>query len=124
MLIFSLAVAAVVASCSSRPPAPVEERTRQSGSYQLTPDGHYRVRSGDTLHGIAFHYGLDWRDIARWNVIRSPYLIYPDQLVRLSPPPGSTRSADVRAVGNDESSVMEYRMTDDFIRLLKAAPET
>lgn len=88
----ALALACLLAACSSKPPAPVVDRGRGADSYQSTPDGHYRVRSGDTLHGIAFHYGLDWRDIAAWNGIRSPWLIYPDQLLRLSAEPGSGRS--------------------------------
>jgi lipoprotein NlpD len=101
VILISLALAGVLAGCSSKPPAPVVDRGRTSGSYQLTPDGHYRVRSGDTLHGISFHYGLDWQNIARWNGIRSPYLIYPDQLLRLSPPAGSS---DVAVATHSEKS--------------------
>ena len=71
--------------------APVEERSTSRtsadrGSYQLTTEGRYRVRRGDTLHAIAFNFGLDWRDLADWNAIRAPYTIYPDQELRLSPP--------------------------------------
>lgn len=71
--------------------APVEDRSTPRGTYQrdafrLTADGRYRVRRGDTLHAIAFNYGLDWRDLADWNRIRAPYTIYPDQELRLSPP--------------------------------------
>ena len=73
--------------------APLEQRTSGRTSYQLTKDGHYRVRKGDSLHAIAFNYGLDWRDIAGWNHISAPYLIYPDQELRLTPPRQSTSSA-------------------------------
>lgn len=64
-------------------------------NYNLSADGYYRVRPGDTLHAIAFSFGLDWRDVARWNGIRSPYTIYPDQKLRMTPPPakGKSRSA-------------------------------
>jgi lipoprotein NlpD len=65
---------------------PAEERTTGGTSYQVTKDGHYRVRKGDSLHAIAFNFGLDWRDIAGWNHIRAPYLIYPDQELRMTPP--------------------------------------
>jgi lipoprotein NlpD len=65
--------------------APVEDGSR-GGGYAITSDGHYRVKRGDTLHAIAFNYGLDWRDVADWNGIRAPYTIYPDQEIRLSPP--------------------------------------
>lgn len=70
--------------------APVEGGSQ--GGYTITPDGHYRVKRGDTLHAIAFNYGLDWRDVADWNGIRAPYTIYPDQEIRLSPPPSRASS--------------------------------
>jgi len=73
--------------------SPEEERATGRASYQLTKDGHYRVRKGDSLHAIAFNYGLDWRDIAGWNHIRAPYLIYPDQELRLTPPRQYSSSA-------------------------------
>jgi lipoprotein NlpD len=71
---------------------PVEDRSGGESSYAITSDGHYRVRRGDTLHAIAFNYGLDWRDVAEWNGIRAPYTIYPDQEIRLSPPTSPARS--------------------------------
>ncbi|MEE8339919.1 MAG: peptidoglycan DD-metalloendopeptidase family protein [Xanthomonadales bacterium] len=73
--------------------SPEEKRATGRSSYQLTKDGHYRVRKGDSLHAIAFNYGLDWRDIAAWNHIRAPYLIYPDQELRLAPPRQYSSSA-------------------------------
>lgn len=45
----------------------------------------YVVVRGDTLYGIAFRHGLDYRDIAAWNGIRAPYTIYPGQSIRLTP---------------------------------------
>jgi len=90
-------LACFLSACRTNP-APLEERTsgRTSSrtSYQLTKDGHYRVRKGDSLHAIAFNYGLDWRDIAGWNHISAPYLIYPDQELRLLPPRHYTSSAE------------------------------
>ncbi|MBT8058253.1 MAG: LysM peptidoglycan-binding domain-containing protein, partial [Gammaproteobacteria bacterium] len=69
-------------------------------SYEITPDGYYRVRKGDTLHAIAFHFGQDWRDIAAWNGIRSPYTIYPDQKLKLSGPARrSASTAPARPAG-------------------------
>lgn len=46
-------------------------------------DGRYEVRRGDTLYGIAFRHGLDYREVARWNGIAPPYTIYPGQRLRL-----------------------------------------
>jgi lipoprotein NlpD len=58
----------------------------QGTGQRLAEGGRYRVRSGDSLHAIAFDFGLDWRDIAAWNGIRAPYVIYPDQELRVTPP--------------------------------------
>jgi len=75
-----------------------EEGTRARQDHTRTSDGNYRVRRGDSLYAIAFNYGLDWRDVARWNGIDAPYVIHPDQLLRLTAPPRST-AVTTRAVG-------------------------
>jgi len=79
----------LLAGCSGWNPA--EDGSRSGSSYRQTPDGYYRVKRGDTLHAIAFKFGMDWRNIAMWNNIRSPYTIYPDQDLRLFAP-GATAS--------------------------------
>jgi lipoprotein NlpD len=66
--------------------SPVDKRASGDRGYQMTKDGYYRVRPGDSLYVIAFNFGLDWRDIAEWNGIRPPYVIYPDQQLRMSAP--------------------------------------
>lgn len=43
----------------------------------------HRVASGDTLFSIAFSYGLDYRTVAENNGIEPPYVIYPNQKIRL-----------------------------------------
>lgn len=63
---------------------PVEDSGTARGAYQVAPDGRYEVKRGDSLHAIAFNYGLDWRDIAKWNGISSPYVIHPGQQLRLT----------------------------------------
>ncbi len=42
------------------------------------------VRGGQTLYSIAWRYRLDYRDLARWNGIATPYTIYPGQKLRVS----------------------------------------
>jgi lipoprotein NlpD len=83
---------------------PANDKPAGSSSYQKTPDGYYRVRRGDTLHAIAFNFGLDWRNIAAWNGIRAPYTIYPDQELRLSAPSGYSRQA---ASSQSKSTVVQ-----------------
>jgi lipoprotein NlpD len=52
------------------------------------PDTHI-VRSGETLYTIAWRYGRDHRDLARWNRLGDGSLIYPGQVIRLDPPAGA-----------------------------------
>jgi lipoprotein NlpD len=52
------------------------------------------VQRGDTLYGIAFRNGLDFRDVAAWNGIGPPYTIYPGQRLHLYPA-GGRRSTTV-----------------------------
>lgn len=51
----------------------------------------YKVKKGDTLYSIAFRYGLDYKSVARINGIPYPYVIYPDQVIRLR---GSARQPE------------------------------
>ncbi len=105
----ALLVVVILAGCAGWKPA--EEKSSHKSSYQTTTDGHYRVKRGDSLHAIAFSFSMDWRDIAKWNGISSPYTIYPDQELRLSAPGGqrsqkqsstsaSKTSADTRPSSN------------------------
>jgi lipoprotein NlpD len=48
---------------------------------------------GDTLYAIAWRYGLNYQNIAAWNHLRSPDLIYVGQRLRLKPSPPALRSA-------------------------------
>ncbi len=48
----------------------------------------YVVERGDTLYGISFRAGLNFRDVAVWNGIEDPYTIYVGQRLRLLPPGG------------------------------------
>lgn len=101
-LLVAVVASVVMIGCSSAP-APVEDLSaRPAGSYALTSDGRYRVRQGDTLYSIAFNYGLDWKDVARWNGVHRPYTIFPGQELQLTPPP-ARRTGDTtittRAVG-------------------------
>lgn len=49
-------------------------------------DSHaYTVKSGETLHAIAWRYNLDYLDVAKWNNLKSPYKIHAGQRLTLSP---------------------------------------
>lgn len=95
-----LAFALLLNACSGGVRAPVETQssrgagpapvTRQGqagpGVSTATPADYYRVVPGDTLYSIAWRYGLDYRDVARWNRIRAPYVIVPKQQLLLRAP--------------------------------------
>ena len=83
---------ALLAACSARPRAVVVDRSVEPARTSARPApprpmparGEYVVVRGDTLYGIAFRHGQDFRDLARRNRIPSPYTIYPGQRLRLS----------------------------------------
>jgi lipoprotein NlpD len=54
------------------------------------------VRKGETLYSIAFRYGKDPDSLARWNGLGDGSLIYPGQVLRLSPAGASTSTASSR----------------------------
>ena len=55
---------------------------------------YHRVQPGETLYSISWRYGLDYREVAGWNRIQSPYTIYNGQLLRVTPPAGSHRKRE------------------------------
>ena len=82
----------LLSACNHNLPAPVEDQSSAPVKRQLNSDDTYFVRPGDTLYAIAFNYNVDARNMAEWNGIPSPYVIYPGQKLRLSAPPASSRS--------------------------------
>jgi lipoprotein NlpD len=99
-----LSAAVVLAGCDVTRSSVIV--TRSPGSYTPThaatpppapPGGSYRVMKGDTLYSIAFRNKVDFRDLAGWNGIASPYTIWPGQDLRLSPPGHENKPAPSHA---------------------------
>lgn len=101
----SLLAALLLAGCASDYEAPIEQKpalpsaarparatppraniTSPLNIEQSTQAVHV-VASGDKLLTIAWRYGLDVRDLVRWNQISNPDLIVVGQALRLRPPP-------------------------------------
>jgi lipoprotein NlpD len=64
-----------------------------------TSRNQHIVRTGETLFMIAWRHGEDPRDLSRWNNLGDGSLIYPDQVIWLTPfsgehRPGNTLSAE------------------------------
>ena len=56
---------------------------RQGG--KSSNGAQHTVTRGDTLYSIAWRYGHDYKTLAAWNRIKSPFTIYPGQVIRLIP---------------------------------------
>jgi lipoprotein NlpD len=61
-----------------------------------TPRQEHIVRSGETLFSIAWRYGKEPADLARWNDIGDGSLIYPGQVIRLNPPSANAAQQSTR----------------------------
>ncbi|MEX2499619.1 MAG: peptidoglycan DD-metalloendopeptidase family protein [Wenzhouxiangellaceae bacterium] len=82
---------ALLVGCGGAPGPLIPEQQRDRAADSRPPPAPapeaYRVRRGDTLYSIAFRYGLDWRNVARWNGITAPYTIHVGDWIRLQPQP-------------------------------------
>ncbi|MDP2057924.1 MAG: LysM peptidoglycan-binding domain-containing protein, partial [Thiobacillus sp.] len=88
-------------ACTASGPAPVSDRSPARTAVKsvaprpatpqiaLSTNGLHTIQRGDTLYGIAFANGLDYREIAIWNQLESADLILVGQVLRLTPPPGA-----------------------------------
>lgn len=86
----------MLAACNHNLPEDGDGYSVRTDKRHLNSDGSYSVRSGDTLYAIAFSYGLDHRDVAKWNGIRAPFTIYPGQDIQLSAPAGNKNTSGVQ----------------------------
>lgn len=109
----------LVAGCGTQALAPISQPAdrqtetrqtvaRQAAARQTAPKRKPRarasrpathtVRRGDTLYSIAWRYGLDYREIARWNKIAPPYLIHAGRrLVLRAPAPRAAAARRTQA---------------------------
>lgn len=89
-----LALLALMAGCTTRSPAPVDDRRPQAQGKPATAKpaapaaraGSYTVKRGDTLYSIALEHGIDYRELARWNGVDDPARIRVGQELRVTAP--------------------------------------
>lgn len=62
---------------------------------------YHRVQRGDSLYSISWSYGYDYRDVAKWNNLQSPYSLKEGQHISFIPPVGTVVHAPVKPVLND-----------------------
>ena len=72
-------------------PASTKPATQKKSDKPPLSGESYTVQAGDTVFGIAFRAGLNYRDVAAWNGIEEPYTIRVGQRLRLSPPTSVAR---------------------------------
>ena len=119
-------VVLMLAACGTQRPAPVVDR---SGPTNVRPDaaagasvppaqrvakeGIYTVQRGDTLYSIATSFGVDVRELARWNNLGDSVSLSVGQALRVTAPPASAAtvtpvapvgSAEVRPLPGAEAS--------------------
>ena len=82
-------LALLLTACSSQQLAPLTERTSDPG---WRPNS-YQIKPGDTLYSIAWEFGFDYRQLARWNRIPPPYKIITASRLRLNQPPTTATRA-------------------------------
>lgn len=84
-LVLVLSALVLLGGCTARWQAPLE--TREQRIPVIDPKAElYTVKRGDTLAAIAWGARIDWRKLAAWNNIRSPYTIVPGQVIKLRAP--------------------------------------
>lgn len=91
--------------CSSRTtPAPLVLLDSQPDEETGYTDDTYTVQKGDTLFGIAWYTGNDYRDLARYNKLSPPYSIYPGQTLRVTKPRTVQKTSISRATSSPKRS--------------------
>ncbi|MEM9305133.1 MAG: peptidoglycan DD-metalloendopeptidase family protein [Pseudomonadota bacterium] len=99
-------LALLLGACRSKAPAPIYDRTSNpykraaESTTRIARPPKYVVRRGDTLYAIAWRYGLDFRELARWNGIGDPFTIFVGETLDLEEPRRmpSVRGSEATAV--------------------------
>ncbi|WP_163560612.1 peptidoglycan DD-metalloendopeptidase family protein [Halomonas sp. NO4] len=79
------AIALAMTGCAAQQESAPPQVRDLSTSRERAAETHYTVEAGDTLYGIAWRHGMDYRDLAQLNQIGPPYRIQPGQQLRLQP---------------------------------------
>ena len=88
-LIAILVAVSQFAGCGTTAKAPVDRVPLARTNSAAVGARQHVVARGDTLLSIARRYRLDYREIARWNRIKAPFIIYPGQRLALHQTQGS-----------------------------------
>ena len=113
-------IAILLAGCTTRSPAPVDDRRPAPGARAKPPavqpagqaapqaaarPSGYTVKRGDTLYSIALENGVDYRELAQWNKLDDVTRIRVGQELRILAPdqPAGVQVGSVRQAGELEA---------------------
>lgn len=100
-----------LAACVSQRPAPVVDRSGRSAASappleapvaREAKDGIYAAQRGDTLANVAAAFGVDQRDLARWNNIPEGGVLRAGQTLRVTPPSDVATTSPITRSGEAE----------------------
>ncbi len=57
---------------------------------------YHQIKKGETLYSVSWQYGQDFHQVAKWNRIKSPYLLRPGDWIRVAPPVVGTKTQSVK----------------------------
>ena len=103
-------------SMGARPVATSESSQGSSRPAPLPNPGTYMVNRGDTLYSISWRYGLDYREVAKWNNVNERFQIFPGQVLQLTSPSSATgtrvASATISPVSSPSSQSQSSSQPD------------
>lgn len=100
-------------ACSSQRPAPVVDRSGRSPVSATAPttaptlsrtakDGIYVAQRGDTVQNVALAFGVDPKDLARWNGVSESDALIPGQTLQVTPPASVATVSPITGSGQAE----------------------
>ncbi len=93
-----------------------------------SPPYSYTVKRGDTLYSISWRYGMDYKEVARINGIRSPYTIYVGQKLKFKRSSTSNRTASSsskqKSVTKPSTPTSKPSTTKQTSKPVKSSPTT
>lgn len=64
-------------------PEPVKEPQAEIKLVPVQKENKYTVKSGDVLWKIGRRFGKTWEELAKFNSLKNPHLIYPGQIINI-----------------------------------------
>lgn len=93
-----------------------------SGREVVQPVVEHVVSKGETLYSLAWQHGYDYREVAKWNEIPTPYTIFPGQKLRIKPTRAELRLANGNIQRRDPAKRPVAKVQGDPVSTPKREP--